>query len=411
VDTDELNAPLGQHKKPKRLPKLPLGGPQLVAGALGLMGLVAVGWAALVNDPLGGEPVAVVAAKVSGGSAAGNSPQGDGREHARYDGPAAGKKIDAAATDAAAAATAAKPIAPPGSRTITIIDGSSGKSQNVIIPGNSGETPPGPQTAVDPKMLETTRHGAIPKVAADGARAAVLFAHPRALPANRKDAPRVALVIGGIGISASGTADAFSKLPAAVTFALSPYAVDLDKLAARANGEKHELLLQVPMEPFDYPDNDPGPQTLLTSLTSEQNVDRLQSLMSRFQGYVGIASFMGARFTATEQALAPVLREVSQRGLIYLDDGASSRSVASQIAGSHNLPFAKTDVVLDSTPAEIDRALARLEGIARDNGAAVGLATAQPAAIARIAEWAKKVESRGFVLVPISMVAIKAKSS
>ena len=48
------------------------------------------------------------------------------------------------------------------------------------------------------------------------------------------------------------------------------------------------------MEPFDYPDNDPGPQTLLTSLEASQNIDRLHWLMSRFQGYVGIANHMGA---------------------------------------------------------------------------------------------------------------------
>jgi polysaccharide deacetylase 2 family uncharacterized protein YibQ len=63
------------------------------------------------------------------------------------------------------------------------------------------------------------------------------------------------------------------------------------------------------------------------------------------------------------------------------------------------------------TPVEIDRALTRLEMTARDNGSAVGLATAQPTTVARIAAWAKTVEARGFVLVPISMVAIKAKSS
>ncbi len=87
------------------------------------------------------------------------------------------------------------------------------------------------------------------------------------MPPNRKDAPRIAIVIGGVGISASGTADAFAKLPAPVTFAFAPYGADLDKLAEHARAEGHEVLLQVPMEPFDYPDNDPGPQTLLTSLT------------------------------------------------------------------------------------------------------------------------------------------------
>src|SRR5258705_11660580 len=122
------------------------------------------------------------------------------------------------------------------------------------------------------------------------------------------------------------------------------------------------------MEPFDYPDNDPGPQTLLTSLDAGQNVDRLQWLMSRFQGYVGIVNAMGARFTAAEQALAPVLREASKRGLIYIDDGSAVPSLASQIAGATNLAFTKADVVLDTVPAavDVDRALGRLEAIARD---------------------------------------------
>ena len=411
---DDLNTPLGQNKR-KQLPKLPVAGPQLLAGMLGLFGLLVVSWALFVNDPLGGEPTAaVVVAKPPGASQA-KPDSGDGKQHARYDGPAAAAPNPAQAAAATAAATMAT-TPPPGSKTITIFDGSSGKSQQVVIPGNSSSAAPnapGDKASVDQNMLETTRHGAIPKLGTDGARPSALYARPRQLPANRKDSPRIAIVIGGVGISASGTADAFTKLPGPVTFALTPYAADLEKLAARASGENHEVLLQVPMEPFDYPDNDPGPQTLLTSLTSDQNIDRLHWLMSRFQGYVGVASYMGARFTASEQALAPVLRETDKRGLIYMDDGASPRSVAGQIAGSHNLPFAKTDLVLDAvpTPVEIDRALARLEMMARDNGAAIGLATAQPATIARIAEWAKKVEGRGFVLVPITMVAIKAKSS
>lgn len=420
---DELNAPLGQAAKStsllSRMPllsKLPVSGPQLLAGLLGLSGLVVMAWAALVNDPLGGEPVVVVAAKPAG--TAESKPEAGGEGGHRYDGPAAKATIDKGPP-----AEAAKDTPPPGSKTVTIIDGSSGKRQEVVIPGSGSAAPApgaalapaasGAQSAADPKLLEPTRHGVIPKIGPDGARASVRYARPREIPASRKDFPRIAIVIGGLGISASGTADAFSNLPAAMTFAVAPYGADLDKLAEHARAENHEVLLQVPMEPFDYPDNDPGPQTLLTGLTGEQNVDRLHWLMSRFAGYVGIVSFMGARFTATEQVLAPVLREASKRGLIYVDDGASSRSVAGQIAGSANLPFAKTDVVLDAVPTtvEIDRALARLEMVARENGTAVGLANAQPATIARIAEWAKKVESRGFVLVPISMVAVKAKSS
>jgi polysaccharide deacetylase 2 family uncharacterized protein YibQ len=409
VAPDDLNAPLGQAKR-KPLPKLPVSGPQLLAGLLALSGLVVVGWAAFVNDPLGGEPVAVVSTHATDAAQAKQNSDGDGDHHDRYDGPIVVKTPDAASAPSNVAKADA---APPGSQTVTIIDGSSGARRDVIIPGHDSGGGNAVKLQADKSFLEQSRYGMIPKIGANGARPAAFYAKPRELPPDRKNDPRIAIVIGGLGISASGTADALDKLPAPVTLALAPYGSDLEKLAERARTENHEVLLQVPMEPFDYPDNDPGPQTLLTSLSGEENIDRLHWLMSRFRGYVGLVSTMGSRFTASEQAMTPVIGETAKRGLIYMDDGASSRSVAGQVAGGRGLPFVKTDVVLDAvpTPTEIDHALARLEAIARNNGSAVGLAGDQPATIARIAAWAKAVESRGFMLVPITMIATKAKSS
>src|SRR5262249_1256163 len=165
-----------------------------------------------------------------------------------------------------------------------------------------------------------------------------------------------------------------------------PYGTDVDRVVARARGEGHEILLQVPMEPFDYPDNDPGPQTLLISLAPEQNIDRVQWLMSRFQGYVGVTNYMGARFTANEQAFTPIMREIAKRGLIYIDNGASPRSLAGQIAGANMMPYAKAGIAIDAvpTPVEIDRALAKLEAVAKEKGSAVGIAGALPVTIDRL---------------------------
>jgi polysaccharide deacetylase 2 family uncharacterized protein YibQ len=131
------------------------------------------------------------------------------------------------------------------------------------------------------------------------------------------------------------------------------------------------------------------------------------------QGYVGISNFMGARFSTSEQALAPVLREAAKRGLIYFDDGATPRSLASQIAGASSLAFAKSDATIDAVPtgADIDRALARLEAIAHERGSAVGTAGTLPASIDRIAKWAKAAEGRGVLVVPITAVVAKAKPS
>jgi len=431
VQPDDLNAPLGQNK-PKSRFKLPFAAPQLLAGLLALSGLVVVGWAMIGNNPLGGEPMAVVATKPAAPGA--DDAQGDGREHARRDGP-----------NGQAANSPAVAKIPDGARTINIIDGSSGKTQEVVIPGTGNDAASAmakatddkarpvarePQPAVAPaadkkpsamnlpvenepsKLLEKTRYGAIPKIGPNGAKPLAVYAQVKALPVNLKDRPRIAIVISGVGISASGTADAFT-LPPSVTFAVAPYAVDVARLAERARDEGHELLLQTPMEPFDYPNNDPGPQTLLTSLTPEQNIDRLHWLMSRMQGYVGIVSYMGARFLATEPAMSPVIDEAAKRGLLFVDGGASNRSVAGSLATAKSMPYAKADLVIDATPTpvEIDRALARLEIIARESGAAIGVATAQPGTVHRVAEWMKKVEDRGFVLVPVTLAMAKTKQS
>jgi len=393
---DDLSAPLGQNKRkvPSKLPALL---PKAVAGLLALSILGIGVWAAVVEDPFGGEPRAIV---VAAPAVEAKSAEGGGGPVSRHDGNAGAAKV-------AAAPAAAEP--PAGGKTVNIIDGMSGRSQQVVLPSPPGEAKGAP--SVELRMLEKTRHGAIPRIAADGTRPATLFAQPLKVAA-KSDAPRIAIIVTGLGISANATGDALSKLPGAVTLAFAPYANDVDKLVARARAE-HEVLLQTPMEPFDYPDNDPGPQTLLTSLSPEQNIDRLQWLMARFQGYVGLTNLMGARFTASEAALGPILREAGKRGLIFIDDGSSPRSLAGQMAGVANVPFAKADVLIDSVPTAVDveRALGRLEMIARDRGTAIGISTASPAVIGRIADWAKRVETRGIVLVPITAVALKAKSS
>ena len=399
VSADDLDVPLGKDKKRKRL-TLPVPAPQIVVVALGISVLVVGLWAIFAEDPYGGEPIAVVTTRPVKETNADAAQGGSEPNPSRYDGPVGGAKIIAAA-----------PAVPAGAKTVTIIDGSSGKSQQVVLPGSPDAKLA--RAAPDQKLLEQTKHGTIPKIGPGGERPSVTYARPVTPPPGKADAPRIAIIIGGLGISASATAEALAKLPAPVSLAFAPYGADVGALATRALSENHEVLLQAPMEPFDYPDNDPGPQTLLTSLTPDQNIDRLHWLMSRMHGYVGIASFMGTRFTASEAALAPVLRETAKRGLIFVDDGGSTRSVAGQVAGGNNLPFAKADIVLDvtPTPAEIERALNRLELLAREKGSAVGYATALPATVTRIAEWAKKAEGRGFLLIPISMIAVKNRPS
>jgi polysaccharide deacetylase 2 family uncharacterized protein YibQ len=307
------------------------------------------------------------------------------------------------------------PPAPgPGQRTVNIIDGSSGARQSVIIPDSS----PGEKAAAAPnsgealpQLLEKSRHGMIP-IAAGGLKPFTAYAEGSdALRTLASSMPTIAIVVGGLGVGAAKTLDAISRLPGEITLAFTPYGADPANLVARARAQHHEVLLQVPMEPFDYPDNDPGPQTLLTNLEGEQNLDRMAWHMSRFPGYVGITNFMGAKFVATDAALQPIVRDAAKRGLAYLDDGRAPRSQVGPLAQNAGMPFARADMAIDAMPsaAEIDKALARLETQAKERGNAIGVASALPVTIERLAAWAKQLDGRGVLLVPLTTAMLKSK--
>jgi polysaccharide deacetylase 2 family uncharacterized protein YibQ len=265
--------------------------------------------------------------------------------------------------------------------------------------------------APDRRLVETSRFGSLPRIGADGARPADVYARPMVESARMKGAPRVAIMIGGLGIDPAGTLAAIDTLPPAVSLAFAPYGPDLERDAAKARDAGHEILLQAPMEPFGASPREPH---MLTAGASEaENRDALNWLMSRFPGYFAVTNYLGGKLTADPKAFSPVLAEIGARGLDYLDDGSSPRSLAPDIAGKLNLPAATADLTIDAAPTAeaIEVALARLEELARRRGFAIGVATALPVSVEHIAHWAKELEARGVELAPVSALIARAPSA
>jgi len=207
-----------------------------------------------------------------------------------------------------------------------------------------------------------------------------------------------------LGLEPRSTEAAIVELPESVTLAFAPYGANVAADAARARARGHEILLQAPMEPFDFSRNDPGPHTLRVE-GGDMNED-LHWLMGRFAGYVGLMSFLGSRFTANEEALAPALEEIARRGLFIVDDGGSPQSLIPATAAKLSVPAARVDIVLDQrgSPQSLEAALAALETQARRTGSAVGFANAQGPTIARLARFAREAENRGLAVAPISAI-------
>lgn len=250
-------------------------------------------------------------------------------------------------------------------------------------------------------LVQASGLGPLPMIGVDGRQPWRTYARPFDR-SNKK--PRIAIVVTGLGLSSAATNIAIQSLPGAITLAFAPYANRLHEWIRLARSAGHEVLLNIPMEPVNYPEYDPGPQTLLTSLPPEENVERLLWTLSRATGYVGVAEFMGSRFTTSRKHLRPILKMLKKRGLMFLDSKSASRSLAPVLADDIGIPFAANDRLIDEKASRhaIDRQLKALEANAKKNKRAIGIGSPYPVTLERIANWVKGINKRGFVLAPIS---------
>ena len=267
-------------------------------------------------------------------------------------------------------------------------------------------TPLGPTP--DARLIETKEGlpGPLPIVGKDGTEPWQAYA--RTYKAEEPGL-RVAIVITGLGLSRAATLSAINKLPPQVTLALDPYAKDLGDWLVRSRRVGHEVMVTLPMESERFPIHDAGPYSLNTSLKVEDNIKRLELVLSQFSGYFGVATVMGSRFGTSAKLLKPVLEVLKARGLMLLVTGPQKDLLAPKIAAKIGLPRAVSDLTLDDEPSrsEIEIKLMRLEEIIRENKFAVAVARPYPVTIARLAAWIKKLEGKKITLVPVSALANK----
>lgn len=259
----------------------------------------------------------------------------------------------------------------------------------------------------DPSLVENTPDGPLPRIADNGATPMRAYAPPVA----NDGRPRIAIVVAGLGISAKATEDAIRLLPPGVTLAFAPYAADVQHWAGEARKAGHEVLLEVPMEPYDFPDSDPGPHTLRSGVGEDSNTERLVWAMTRFSGYAGVTNLLGGRYLSDANAVEPMLTYLGRRGLMFYDNGSASHSAVPDVAGRVGTAYAQADSTIDKieTSFEIDRRLSSLEAIARSRGTASGAGFIHPLTIDRVVHWSEGLAGRGFVLVPASAIVTETK--
>lgn len=359
-------------------PRLSLGRGQAALGLVALCVVAAAGFVALGERPFRSPPPVVVSTP----------------ETATADAPAP-----------AATPPAAYPSSSSGGPAIIKVQPSEPPAGNVIVVRDPTAAGQDPRVAHLPErdLVEDSEAGPLPVRAADGRRPFDVYARPW----SGARGARVAIVIGGLGVSQTGTQAAIAKLPPEVTLAFASGGNSLDRWMSQARQRGHEIVMQVPLEPFDYPDVDPGRNTLTVDADPAENRDRLHWAMSRITNYTGLMNYMGGRFVTDEAAMSPFFGELAKRGLMYVDDGSSARSLAADMARRAGVPYAAADVAIDADRERgaILKRLDEAERTARAKGFAVAIGSAFDVTVDAVASWVQEARRRGIEIVPVSAIA------
>lgn len=289
-----------------------------------------------------------------------------------------GVYLDVTAADLAAAVEkSALPALPEPENIPSLLPG---ENPTAALPPKTASEPPPPQPGLAPWKANAARIGPV-----DGR-------------------PRIAVIVTGLGWRLADTELALQKLPVRATLAFTPYAPDVVEFAAMARRGDREVLLELPLEPLFYPNNDPGPLGLLTANDTAQNEKNLQTIIARAEKAVGFLSVMGGKFLTQDLPMRGLLQQLQKSGYLWVDAGEVPGSKSLVLGQELKLPLAQATLVLDTDPgrAAIAANLRKLEAQAQASGFAIGILRATPASIEIIAAWAPELDKKGFALVPIT---------
>jgi uncharacterized protein len=242
-------------------------------------------------------------------------------------------------------------------------------------------------------------HGMLPTIAADGRTAFDVYRRPFT-----NSGSKVALIVGGLGLNARITERAINQLPAEITLSFVPNSENLQAWVNKARAQGHEVMIEIPMEPFDYPDNDPGPQTLMSTGDWGENARKLDYILSRTTGYFAVTNYLGGRFAGSANS-ANFMKSMKSRGIGFISDGSAPALVAG--AKSSGVKSASADRNIDIRPAapDIMAQLGALEASAKQKGQAMGFGIGYSVTIDQIINWIGDARTRGIILAPASALA------
>ncbi|MFO0110189.1 MAG: divergent polysaccharide deacetylase family protein [Alphaproteobacteria bacterium] len=260
-------------------------------------------------------------------------------------------------------------------------------------------------TAPAPEVSEKTPEGILPTRSKNQTTPAQIYSRhfapqPKTFPLH--------FVVLGVGFSTETLALA-RQLPPEVSFSFSPYAPHLSKALEASRNDGHEAWLDLPVQSVGYPQNDPGPLGLISSLPKEEFTKRLKKILIAAPGIVGVVLPREESLSAEPNVFTDLLDTLDKRGLLMLSTHPKRRiQELGTKAGLRDI-IVRSDVMLDDVPSEaaIKSKLAGILEQTKTRGRLVVTLRAQPQTLQLLSQWLKTNALQDVVLAPLSATLLK----
>lgn len=241
-----------------------------------------------------------------------------------------------------------------------------------------------------------------PAAEARPARVAALL--PPAPPA-AGGAPRMAVIVDDLG-SRRDVFDLVREIGRPIAVGVLPELPLSAWIAAEASRVGLEVLLDLPMEPYRYPEMDPGPGALMMAMPPAELARRVSTHLAALPTATGATNHMGSRMTEDRARMRAALEPLATRRLVFVDALTSNHSVAFEEARGLGVRAGRRQVVVDPAGGEA-RERERLDEAGRlalERGEAIVLAHGHPLTLRLLKEYVPKWEATGIRLVPVSQL-------
>jgi polysaccharide deacetylase 2 family uncharacterized protein YibQ len=215
--------------------------------------------------------------------------------------------------------------------------------------------------------------------------------------------PQLAIVIDDLGWDL-GAAQGLLAIDIPLSFAILPNTPYKNLIAQEAQRQGKEILLHLPMEPYNYPHVDPGQPALLSTMNTKELTAQVEAALAAIPTAVGVSNHMGSRLTENRDAMHVVMQVMKHHNLFFLDSRTSQKSLAYQVAHALGVRTAQRHIFLDNEidSRKISQQLYRLAALARESGSAIGIGHPYPETVQSFRDTLPEIQQTGVEFVPIS---------